>query len=139
MAESEIKTGIAPTFGTDIFSQVEQLAKEEGLTFTATEEMVKLEPEDVMGLVEFPFDVASILTKWEGYGLDEDESKRLSKLFLKPVSRLLAKQKHADLALAAITAVGIFVEKTFEYRVENHNRPRDEGKGKDQLSETKVS
>lgn len=94
---------------------------------------LKLEPGDVSGLIEFPFDVASLVTKYPDFVLTQEESDRLSKLFCKPLEKILAKYDDAVLALAATTLVSVMAEKYIAFRIHNQSSTRDAGEGKDKL------
>jgi len=149
--QSETETGRPHVFNSDIFSQMaaaehagiapdKALTAEipsQGIEKPAAEEVV-LDPEDIEGLLQMPFDFMAFKTKYSGWKLDEEQTKRLARLWLKPIQKLCGKYKHIELLVAVATTGSIILEKQLEYGIEYNNRARNAGQGQDQLSEESV-
>lgn len=125
----------ATPFAPSIFAEARDRAGDE---YGKAPQELKLDPGDVQGLVEFPFDIASLVTKYPDFVLTQEESDRLSKLFCKPLEKILAKYDDAVLALAATTLISVMAEKYIAYRIHNQSSTRDAGEGKDKLPQGAV-
>lgn len=84
---------------------------------SSTDDVVILEREDIQALVEFPFDLSALITRYDGFELDAIEAERLSKLFLKPMQRLLGKTKNVDLVIALASLGAVISEKAVEFNL----------------------
>lgn len=110
-----------PLSSPSLWEQIETLGNENGLIPNKQEEKPKTletvyEKEDLKGLVEFPFDISSLLTKHKGFELTEEESDRLTKLFLKPFQRTFGNTENMDWLLFGMAMVSITTEKILMYK-----------------------
>lgn len=119
-------------FQPSIFEQIEELEKEtpshkEGELLPKeekkSEELPTYTAEDIAGLVEAPFDFMAWKTKFPQWKLDEKQTERLSKLWLKPIVRLCAKVgAPAEIVIASFTTLAIVLEKQLEFMIEKDNQ-----------------
>lgn len=113
--ESSKRTVFAPS----LFDQIDKLSPSFDLVKEGEkkkDDTPEYEPEDLKGFVEFPFDISSMLTKYQGFELTEDESNRLTKLFVKPFARTFGKIENMDWLLFGMAMVSISTEKILFYK-----------------------
>jgi aconitase A len=121
-------------FTPSVFAQADAIIKDEGLTLKTKEEQEKensleLDVETLEICIAIPFDIAALATKIDELELDDEEKKKIAKVWLKPLQRLLSKYPNSDVALAAITTLGIGLEKYLIYvATVSRNKARDAGK-----------
>jgi hypothetical protein len=121
------------------FEQAKLYATETGLsTETAEPKPMELEPEDVQIILEMPFDAAAFATKYDGFALEDAESRRLARLFVKPLARLGVKIKDFDLYLATLNLGAVALEKYAEYRIWRDDCARAERERQDQLPKAAI-
>jgi hypothetical protein len=118
-----------------LFGQSADLMAEGKIDSYSNPDAYKLEPDDLQGIVEMPFDTAAFILKYERLGLTPDESRRLCKVWCKPLQKLLGKYPKADLIIAVTVTVAIISEKSLEYYVEYNSRTGDARKRKNELSQ----
>jgi len=136
-------------FNSSIFKTVEQMesagvAPDKMASFSPPADAIAevplvLEYDDIRGLLEAPFDFMAWKTKFPGWKLREEQTQRLCKLWLKPLTRLCGKVKNIDVILAAITTFEVILEKGGDYAIEYNNRTRNAGAGEDELSEKQIA
>lgn len=106
-------------FAPSLFEQIEYLSPDGGLGEDKKEDKktaTEYEAADVKGFVEFPFDVSAMLTKYKGFELTEEESERLSKLFLKPFMRTFGNVENMDWLMFGMAMASITTEKILFFR-----------------------
>src|SRR6185437_9801354 len=105
-------------FAPSLFEQIDKL----GLGGSSESEIEKKEEtpeydkEDVKGFVEFPYDIAAMLTRYKGFELTKEESDRLSKLFVKPFARTFGKVENMDWLMFGMAMVSISTEKILFFK-----------------------
>lgn len=125
-------------FTPSVFAQADAIIKDEGLQLKtkeeqAQEQVVDLDVETLEICIAIPFDIAALATKIDELELDDEEKKKIAKVWLKPLQRLLGKYPNSDVALAAVTTLGIGLEKYLIYvATVSRNKARDAGERKDQ-------
>jgi hypothetical protein len=119
---------IEDNFAPSVFAQADAIIKEEGLVLIDKKEQaeqqqnqLELDVETLEICVGMPFDIAALATKIDDLELDENEKKKIAKVWLKPLQRLLGKYPNSDVALAAITTLGIGLEKYLIYVAKSAN------------------
>lgn len=103
------------------------------------EEIIPLTVDDIRGLFEAPFDFLAWKTSFPQWKLSEEQTQRLCRLWLKPLSKIAAKTQNFDVILAAIASFGIVMEKIGDYSIEHHNRTRNEGQRENELSKEQTA
>lgn len=119
MPEETTSSFISPSLAEQFREMVGETA---GSDLLATDKKAEepeqvFEAEDLQGVVECPFDIAALVSKFPNFQLDDKESKRLAKMFCKPLNRLAANVKNADLILACSTLATVMMEKWFMYKI----------------------
>src|ERR1041385_4619335 len=105
-------------FAPSLFEQIDALSP----TFDSEEkkeekkEIPEYDADDVRGFVEFPYDISAMLTKYKGFELTQEESDRLSKLFLKPFIRTFGKIENLDWLMFGMAMASITTEKILFFR-----------------------
>ncbi len=146
--ENNENNGSERIFSSSIFRTVEQMdsagvSPDKMATFETPKEKpeeapIILEYDDIRGLLEAPFDFMAWRTKFPGWKLREEQTQRLCKLWLKPMTRLCAKVKNVDVILAAISTFEVVLEKQGDYAIEHNNRTRNERQGENELLEKQI-
>ena len=138
--KSESPSSVGLHFTNSAFAQASEMAKELGLepTEKPAEKELELEAEDVQILMEAPFDLAAFATKFDDFALKDEESRRLARLFLKPLKRLGVKVKDFDLYLATANLLAVALEKYAEYRIWSDDCARAERERKDKLPQAAI-
>lgn len=106
-------------FAPSLFEQIEYLNPNGSLVEDKKDEkkvVPEYDAEDVKGFVEFPFDISAMLTKYKDFELTEEESNRLSKLFLKPFMRTFGNVENMDWLMFGMAMASITTEKILFFR-----------------------
>jgi len=132
---------IENNFTPSVFAQADAIIKDEGLQLKTKEQQqqesaIDLDIETLEICIAIPFDIAALATKIDDLELSNDEKKKIAKVWLKPLQRLLSKYPNSDVALAAITTLGIGLEKYLIYVATiPRNKTRDAGERENEQSE----
>lgn len=125
LAETQVnEQGAETPFAPSLFSQVHDALKT-GALKPADSPETPLEADDIQGVLEMPFDVAAFITKVDELGLSPEESKKLCKIWLKPMQKLLGRYPKADLIIAATVTMGIITEKVIIFYMVAEKREKE--------------
>lgn len=123
MAETEevkIESGTetAGPFAPSLLTQAKGLLAESPSTNSALPPLqIEYKPEDLEGLFEMPFDVASFVTKIPELELEKDELEKLCRIWLKPIQALQTRYPSVPWIIAASMTMGIITEKVLIYYI----------------------
>lgn len=140
MPLSEVQTneqGQETLFAPSLFSQVQDALKSGTLKPDVSE--TEITSDDIQGIIEMPFDIASFVTKIDEMGLSPEESKKLCKIWVKPMQKLLGKYPKADLILASSMLMGIIAEKVIIFYMATEKREKEKIRQQKEISSIKES